>query len=156
MKTENLKKDELTMKISVPKGKFCDVCPHWSNKHCYKTSRPTYVQNADYNAYCNGNYTSCSLYNATGQVKSGGCYVATCVYGSYDCPEVWTLRRFRDSSLKSSPFGRLFVRLYYFLSPTLVNRFGSNRLFRKTCGLIIDKIVKSLQDYGVDNSLYSD
>lgn len=27
-----------------------------------------------------------------------GCYVATCVYGSYDCPEVWTLRRFRDYS----------------------------------------------------------
>lgn len=24
--------------------------------------------------------------------NSGGCYVATCVYGSYDCPEVWTLR----------------------------------------------------------------
>ncbi len=25
-------------------------------------------------------------------VRSGGCYVATTVYGSYDCPQVWTLR----------------------------------------------------------------
>ena len=30
---------------------------------------------------------------------SQGCYVATCVYGSYDCPQVWTLRRFRDNTL---------------------------------------------------------
>ncbi len=28
-----------------------------------------------------------------------GCYIATCVYGSYDCPQVWTLRRFRDYTL---------------------------------------------------------
>ncbi len=31
--------------------------------------------------------------------KKNGCYIATCVYGSYDCPEVWTLRRFRDDVL---------------------------------------------------------
>ena len=31
--------------------------------------------------------------------SSGPCYVATAVYGSYDCPEVWTLRRFRDVCL---------------------------------------------------------
>ena len=31
--------------------------------------------------------------------KTGGCYVATAVYGSYDCPQVWTLRRYRDDIL---------------------------------------------------------
>ena len=31
--------------------------------------------------------------------SSGGCYVATAVYGSYDCPQVWTLRRYRDDTL---------------------------------------------------------
>ena len=30
------------------------------------------------------------------ETSSGGCYVATAVYGSYDCPEVWVLRRYRD------------------------------------------------------------
>lgn len=24
--------------------------------------------------------------------EKNGCYIATCVYGSYDCPQVWTLR----------------------------------------------------------------
>ena len=31
--------------------------------------------------------------------SSQGCYIATCVYGSYDCSPVWILRRFRDSFL---------------------------------------------------------
>ena len=42
-----------------------------------------------------------------------GCYVATCVYGSYDCPQVWTLRRFRDDTLGSTWYGRTFIRVYY-------------------------------------------
>ena len=49
-----------------------------------------------------------------------GCYIATCVYGSYDCPEVWTLRRFRDEGLRKSRCGRAFVKLYYRISPALV------------------------------------
>lgn len=43
---------------------------------------------------------------------SGRCYIATAVYGSYDCPEVWVLRRYRDYYLKNSSSGRLFIRLY--------------------------------------------
>ena len=39
------------------------------------------------------------------------CYVATAVYGSYDCPEVWTLRRFRDNTLEETWYGRAFIRL---------------------------------------------
>ena len=42
--------------------------------------------------------------------NSDGCYIATAVYGSYDCPEVWTLRRFRDEVLRESVLGRLFIR----------------------------------------------
>lgn len=56
--------------------------------------------------------------------SSGGCYVATCVYGSYDCPKVWTLRRFRDNVLAKSIDGRAFIRTYYAISPTLVRWFG--------------------------------
>ncbi|HIZ10458.1 MAG TPA: leucine-rich repeat protein, partial [Candidatus Borkfalkia avicola] len=43
--------------------------------------------------------------------KKGGCYIATAVYGSYDCPQVWTLRRYRDFSLSRTAPGRLFVKL---------------------------------------------
>ena len=28
-----------------------------------------------------------------------------CIYGSYDCPEVWTLRRYRDKFLSETWYG---------------------------------------------------
>lgn len=52
--------------------------------------------------------------------KSGGCFVATAVYGEIDHPDVQLLRAFRDQILMSSSMGRAFTRLYYSLSPTLV------------------------------------
>ena len=42
---------------------------------------------------------------------SDGCYVATAVYGSYDCPQVWTLRRFRDNALAKTWYGRACIRI---------------------------------------------
>ena len=45
------------------------------------------------------------------KVKKRGCYIATCVYKSYDCAEVWTLRRFRDNTLSQIWYGRLFIRI---------------------------------------------
>ena len=44
--------------------------------------------------------------------SANGCYVATAVYGSYDCPEVWTLRRYRDNTLAKSWYGRIFIKIY--------------------------------------------
>ena len=87
---------------------------------------------------------------------SGGCYVATAVYGSYDCPEVWTLRRFRDNTLAETWYGRAFIRTYYAISPTLVNWFGNAEWFKKLWKPTLDKMVKELNDKGVDNTAYHD
>jgi hypothetical protein len=54
------------------------------------------------------------------QVKSeGACFIATAVYGNYDIPAVRDLRRFRDLHLLSSRYGRLFVKIYYKVSPPI-------------------------------------
>ncbi len=87
---------------------------------------------------------------------TGGCYVATAVYGSYDCPEVWTLRRYRDETLGSTWYGRLFIRLYYAISPTLVKWFGNTNWFKKMWKGKLDKMVKNLNDKGVENTPYED
>ena len=76
---------------------------------------------------------------------NNGCYVATCVYGSYDCPEVWTLRRYRDNTLGSTWYGRAFIRTYYAVSPTLVKWFGHTSWFKKMWKGKLDKMVKNLQ-----------
>ena len=90
------------------------------------------------------------------QQSSGGCYVATCVYGSYDCPEVWTLRRYRDFSLAKTWHGRAFIRTYYTISPTLVKWFGNTTWFKKMWREKLDRMVKKLQDKGYESTQYYD
>lgn len=85
-----------------------------------------------------------------------GCYIATCVYGSYDCPEVWTLRRFRDNVLASSFAGRTFIKTYYAISPVLVKRFGNTKQFRKFWKGVLDKLVELLRARGVEDTKYYD
>ncbi|MBE6900311.1 MAG: hypothetical protein E7479_06580 [Ruminococcaceae bacterium] len=88
--------------------------------------------------------------------SSGGCYVATAVYGSYDCPEVWTLRRFRDYTLAESVLGRLFIRTYYAISPTLVKWFGKTEWFKNLWKPTLDKMVAKLNADGVEDTPYED
>lgn len=85
-----------------------------------------------------------------------GCYVATCVYGSYDCPEVWTLRRYRDNMLASTWYGRAFIHTYYAISPTLVKWFGKTKWFKKMWKGKLDRMVAKLQAEGVENTPYND
>lgn len=87
---------------------------------------------------------------------SSGCYIATAVYGSYDCPEVWVLRRFRDYTLANSWYGRIFIRLYYSISPELVKRFGKSEWFKKLWKPKLDWMVGHLKDKGFANTPYKD
>lgn len=103
------------------------------------------------------NYTFKPIQNTSrNKTTSGGCYIATAIYGSYDCPEVWTLRRFRDLKLAESVFGRSFIKLYYSTSPTLVKWFGKTLLFKKTLKPILDKFVYALQHEGIESTPYED
>ncbi len=90
------------------------------------------------------------------QASSGGCYVATCVYGSYDCPQVWTLRRFRDNTLAETMLGRAFIRTYYAISPTLVKWLGDTSWFKKMWKGTLDRMVSKLQSNGVEDTPYQD
>lgn len=88
--------------------------------------------------------------------QSAGCYVATAVYGSYDCPEVWTLRRYRDNQLAKTWYGRLFIHTYYSISPILVKWFGNTQWFKNMWKPRLDKMVDKLQKEGVENTPYQD
>lgn len=85
-----------------------------------------------------------------------GCYIATCIYGSYDCPQVWTLRRFRDYTLDETWYGRIFIKCYYAISPTLVKWFGNRKWFRTFWKNRLDAMVSKLNNIGIDNTEYSD
>lgn len=102
-----------------------------------------------YERWCN------ALNNKTAN-NDDGCYVATAVYGSYDCPEVWTLRRFRDYTLDETFVGRAFIKTYYAISPTLVKWFGKTKWFKAMWKPVLDKMVSKLQSKGVESTPYQD
>lgn len=82
--------------------------------------------------------------------------MAAAVYGSYDCPEVWTLRRFRDYDLAEKWYGRDSIRTYYAISPTIVKWFGNTDWFKNMWRGILDKMVSNLQNKGYESTPYND
>lgn len=101
--------------------------------------------------------TTQKTYSSSSKPKTNsGCYIATAVYGSYDCPEVWTLRRYRDNVLDNKWYGRAFIRTYYSISPILVKWIGKADWFRNLfCGPL-NKLVAKLNKRGFDDSPYHD
>ena len=115
---------------------FCDECYEEGYDEGYETARRN------------------SRRSSTSGSSSDGCYIATAVYGSYDCPEVWTLRRFRDEVLRASVLGRLFIRGYYAVSPGLARHLGSKQLFQKPVKMALDSFVSHLKKAGFRDTPY--
>lgn len=88
--------------------------------------------------------------------SKGGCYIATSVYGSYDCAEVWTLRRYRDYNLANHWYGRLFIYTYYAISPVIVRWFGEHKWFNDFWRKKLNKIVENLKREGYSSLPYDD
>ena len=82
--------------------------------------------------------------------------MATAVYGSYDCPQVWVLRRYRDKRLATTWYGRTFIRIYYAVSPTIVKYFGHTAWFKRVWRRKLDSIVNQLQSEGFECTPYKD
>lgn len=51
--------------------------------------------------------------------KDSRCFIATAAFGSDMAPEVAALRRWRDTRLQPSAFGRAIIRTYYRISPPI-------------------------------------
>ena len=115
---------------------FCDECYEEGYDEGYETARRN------------------SRRSSTSGSSSDGCYIATAVYGSYDCPDVWTLRRFRDEVLRASVLGRLFIRGYYAVSPGLARHLGSKQLFQKPVKMALDSFVSHLKKAGFRDTPY--
>ncbi len=62
--------------------------------------------------------------------KTEGCFIATACYGDYEAKEVWVLRRYRDNVLQQTAAGRLLVRFYYYVSPSLANYIRNKSYFK--------------------------
>lgn len=74
----------------------------------------------------------------------GACYIATAVYGSYNCNKVMTLRKFRDEYLEKRLWGKIFISIYYKISPKLVKIIKKNSWIENKIRTILDHIIVKL------------
>lgn len=77
--------------------------------------------------------------------KKEGCYIATAVYGSYDAPEVLVLRKFRDEVLKQSALGRIFIKTYYVLSPSIAIKMKKMKSVNHIIKKVLDIWIQHLE-----------
>ena len=70
--------------------------------------------------------------------KDRFCFVATVVYGSTDAAEVERLREFRDCCLARFRLGRMFVRRYYDLGPSIASFVAHRRYLQTTIKVFLD------------------
>ncbi|WP_297870357.1 CFI-box-CTERM domain-containing protein [uncultured Oscillibacter sp.] len=148
---------EQTVKITGPIEPNIHRTPRWENLWYNNTIRTVELKEIEIEYMDGSKETLKGSDIRYGEIpKPAGCYVATAVYGSYDCPQVWTLRRFRDDTLAGTWYGRAFIRAYYAVSPTLVRRFGETGWFQRLWRGPLDRLVDRLRSQGVEDTPYRD
>jgi tetratricopeptide (TPR) repeat protein len=91
-------------------------------------------------------YGKIALEDLTKNFPDGNCYIATACYGSYDEKEVVVLRKFRDEYLLKSGIGKLFVKLYYLISPHIAGKLRNHkRINTFVKNNFLDRIVKIIE-----------
>lgn len=79
------------------------------------------------------------------QVHSGPCFIATATFNDFNAPEVITLRQFRDNVLNHSLLGRTFIRLYYFVAPSIATVVSSSNVLKAASRFFLGRLVLFLQ-----------
>ena len=74
-----------------------------------------------------------------------GCFIATAVYGTLFASEINILRRWRDKSLLQKKGGKLFVKIYYRVSPPIAKYISKSEKRRWMTRLILKPIIKILK-----------
>lgn len=76
--------------------------------------------------------------------RNSACFVATVVYNDNDCIEVNKLRIWRDTRLKKSAVGRLFIKLYYQYGEKLSLIIKPHQTICKIIRSVLDLFIKFL------------
>jgi hypothetical protein len=82
-----------------------------------------------------------------------GCFVATAAFGDVNSHQVVTLRSFRDEVLLRSRIGRLAVRIYYLVSPTIATHIERSPSRRAVTRAALERIIRLLPSQITDEKM---
>jgi len=81
------------------------------------------------------------VYNRT---TRKACYIATAVYGDQDAWQVEKFRQYRDNCLNNYFIGRIFICIYYLVSPSLVSLFKNVKIVNAFTRKLLDNLVERI------------
>ena len=82
-----------------------------------------------------------AINNTINNARPSWCFVAKMIYGSCNAPEVLILRRFRDERLNKTYAGKIFIGIYYTLSPIFVKCFKNVKFVNRIIKSYLDRYV---------------
>lgn len=77
--------------------------------------------------------------------SSGGCFIATAVYGSYEHPKVMVFREFRDRVLLPRHVGSVFVDLYYKVGPIVAPYVARSPMWKTIFRALLDRMAAGIE-----------
>jgi hypothetical protein len=75
---------------------------------------------------------------------NGPCFIATAAYYPFGTTQLSVLRNWRDSTLVRTRRGRVFIRVYYLLSPSIAWLVGRSEKLRRVVRCFLDQIVENI------------
>lgn len=77
--------------------------------------------------------------------EPGGCFIATAAYGTPFAGEIDILRNWRDQKLNKNIIGKIFVRIYYTISPPLAKIISKSDTLRLIVRWFLVPLIKKLK-----------
>jgi hypothetical protein len=77
--------------------------------------------------------------------NGGGCFIATAAYSTSIHPDIDTFRKFRDRYLLSNSLGRLFVSVYYQVSPRIAQYVIHSLYAKKILRFLLEKLASFMR-----------
>jgi tetratricopeptide (TPR) repeat protein len=78
-----------------------------------------------------GNDSKKQNFHSSAKKDQEGCFIATAAYGDYDNSYVLIFRNYRDDVLKKRYLGRIFISLYYKISPPIAVLIKRSEILKK-------------------------
>lgn len=74
------------------------------------------------------------------------CFIATAAYGSPMAQELYILRSWRDNELSSIYIGRIFIRIYYTISPPIARFIEKHNILKILVRKLLSPLIKILKN----------
>lgn len=122
------------------------ICPECGEHPIGKSYLFTSGLNSNIQYYiCASCYNRGKKYSTNPKSDKSGCYIASVCYGSPESKEVVKFKNYRDEVLLKSFHGRIFVKIYYLISPQVAFWLtGKSRINHWLKVNLFDKIYKRL------------